>query len=221
MGGMSLTFMGYSQNDAHEVLRFILEKMHKELNVSMATEDYTEFKLPPTVSTIAKQVYSLIRKQILNFEQADEWKKFSTARENSIISSIFGGSLLSEVVCEHCRNKSQTFENTLDLPLDIYKERTMMNSMKSAPVSLTNCLELFTCEVIVHEYFCSKCKKKGRAKRRVTLWKQPEILVIQLKRFVHDQYGNLEALKDEVSFPLHGLDLQNFTHKESKGNVLV
>jgi ubiquitin C-terminal hydrolase len=47
------------------------------------------------------------------------------------------------------------------------------------------------------------------------LWKQPEILVIQLKRFGMDSYGNNLANKEIVSFPIQNLDLTPYTHPSS------
>ncbi len=125
--------------------------------------------------------------------------------------------MLSEVVCELCKNKSYTFENTLDLSLDIPPPKTLL-SLRSSTAYLTKCLESFTSEVTVAEYLCAKCKKKGKSKRRVMIWKQPDILVIQFKRFIHDKYGRLEVLKSNVEFPIQDLDLQPYTHKESRGN---
>jgi len=201
MSEMYSSFSGHHQHDAHEFLRFMLEKMNKELNrIPNGNQPYAEFKASPSAALT---------------KIAEEWKKFSKLREHSIIGSIFGGSLVSEVCCESCKNKSYTFENTLDLSLDIPPPKTLQ-SLRSSTAYLSKCLESFTSEVQVAEYLCSKCKKKGKSKRRVMIWKQPEILVIQLKRFIHDKSGNLEVLKSNVEFPSVDLDLQPYTHKESR-----
>ena len=40
------------------------------------------------------------------------------------------------------------------------------------------------------------------------LWSLPEILVIHLKRFTMNRYGEKEANKDVIKFPAVGLELR-------------
>lgn len=201
IGDVNLTFAGYAQNDAHEFFRFLLEKINRELNQAKGkSQHYTEFKpSSPNISTV---------------QMAEEWKNFSKLRENSIINTLFGGCIVSEVTCLTCFHRSISFENTLDLSLDLPK--TTGVHLHHPTISLAKCFEEFKNEVSVAEYQCSKCKKTGKAKRQLSIWKQPEILVIQLKRFLLDRHGKLEARKDHISFPLSDLDLNPFTNKDSK-----
>ena len=75
-----------------------------------------------------------------------------------------------------------------------------------------NCLQQFSKREQLSEndkYYCKKCKKHVRAFKKLDIWKAPNILIIQLKRFeyiLHDSYyGNQHAernkIEDEVFFP--------------------
>lgn len=202
IGELSLTFTGYSQNDAHEFLQFLLDKINKELNQAKnIIEKYSEFKPSSSI--------------ILLDKIAEEWKLFSMKRENSIITNTFQGHLINEIVCS-CKNKSYTFENPLDLSLDLPVYKSSHSYGGKILLSLSECLNEFIKEVSIPEYICSKCKQKGKSKKKAMIWKQPQILIIHFKRFISDKYGRLEVLKNPISFPLSGLDLQTYTHRDSK-----
>ena len=60
------------------------------------------------------------------------------------------------------------------------------------------------------KYYCPKCKEHVRAFKKLDIWKAPEILIIQLKRFEYvlrpsyygnDQRAERSKLEDEVFFP--------------------
>ena len=48
-----------------------------------------------------------------------------------------------------------------------------------------------------------------RAYKKMTIWKPPTILIIQLKRFVYDGHFRVK-IETEVDFPLEGLDLSEY-----------
>jgi ubiquitin carboxyl-terminal hydrolase 36/42 len=93
----------------------------------------------------------------------------------SDIFSIFGGYLRSEVHCFSCKNSSFTYEQFLDLSLEIANLNT-----------LEQCLDHFTSQEILEKrnaYSCETCKKHTKASKRFTIHTPPSVLVVQLKRF--------------------------------------
>jgi len=202
-------FKGYAQHDAHEFFSLLLEKMHDELNnAPKKSRPYMDFD----VLTQNKQLCEI----------AEEWEKYSQEKDDSLLKSIFGGMLLTEVRCSHCNHISYKFEDSLDLSLNIANLNTDASSSASSDASsdsgttsLYTCLKDFVRPEFLEGYACDKCKRKDTSSKRTLLWKQPEVLVVQLKRFVYDLYGEREAVKDDVSFPLENLRLDHFTHEES------
>jgi len=76
-------------------------------------------------------------------------------------------------------------------------------------VKLIDCIKQFGVEEQLdesEEWYCSSCKEHVRAFKKLSIWKPPSILIIQLKRFIY-QRGFRDKIDTEVIFPLDGLDL--------------
>ncbi|KAG9058490.1 CSN-associated deubiquitinating enzyme Ubp12 [Serendipita sp. 407] len=80
---------------------------------------------------------------------------------------------------------------------------------KEPEITLEDCLDEFTKEETLGKddlWYCPRCKKHQPATKKLELWKTPDILVVQLKRF-----GNSSLFRHKidafVDFPIEGLDL--------------
>lgn len=72
---------------------------------------------------------------------------------------------------------------------------------------LEESLRLFTEEEVLRgkeEWFCPRCKVHREATKKLTIWRLPQILVIQLKRFSFRNILFRDKLNDFVDFPLEG-----------------
>jgi len=195
-------FEGYSQNDAHEFFILLIEKIHEELNSApKKTESYSEFKPSKTAVTLQ--------------EKAAEWKKYSDDRDQSIITATFGGILLNEIQCKNCGHFSYSFEDSLDIALNLHNPNGKPFLNTSGTIGLYTCLKEFVKEEHLEGYRCEECKRKNYSTKRTRIWKEPRYLVLQFKRFVYDNYGDLNAIKNAVSFPLRDMNLQYFMHQDS------
>ncbi|MGH0162627.1 UNVERIFIED_CONTAM: hypothetical protein FKN15_060741 [Acipenser sinensis] len=79
---------------------------------------------------------------------------------------------------------------------------------QAEPISLDNCLRVFTSEEELGEdemYYCSKCQTHRLATKKLDLWRLPPILIIHLKRF---QFVNGRWIKSQkiVKFPCEQFD---------------
>ena len=93
------SFRGYVQQDAHEFLRYMLDRLHTELLCL----------LPGDVNFLQQQ-------QNLSPYSRRTSKSSST---HSLVTSIFGGTLQSEVTCLSCKTSSKKHDPFLDLSIDI------------------------------------------------------------------------------------------------------
>ncbi|KAJ1658810.1 hypothetical protein IWQ61_002012 [Dispira simplex] len=78
-------------------------------------------------------------------------------------------------------------------------------------LSLDDCLGEFTREEKLSandSWYCPRCKTHQQAKKKVDLWRMPEILVVHLKRFSHTRTWR-NKLDMNIEFPLEGLDLSH------------
>lgn len=93
----------------------------------------------------------------------------------SLIKSVFGGRLRSQVKCTQCSHCSNKYDPFLDLSLEVARAD-----------SLHKALAHFTAIEVLdgdNKYQCSKCKTKVRALKQFTIDQAPPILTVQFKRF--------------------------------------
>ncbi|CAM4694302.1 unnamed protein product [Lepidochelys kempii] len=79
--------------------------------------------------------------------------------------------------------------------------------------TLGQCLNLFTKpEVLAPEeaWYCPECKQHREASKQLLLWRLPNVLIIQLKRFSFRSFIWRDKINDMVDFPVRSLDLSKF-----------
>lgn len=77
-------------------------------------------------------------------------------------------------------------------------------------VDLGECLDNFTKEEVLSKedaWYCSQCKDFRRARKRMGIWKVPEILIIHLKRFS----SAFRKLDTKIHFPSKGFKMNYHT----------
>ncbi|KAJ9118222.1 hypothetical protein QFC22_004129 [Naganishia vaughanmartiniae] len=99
---------GYRQQDAHEVLRHLLDSM------SMEEKDFIKKLQPPSPDRARKQRKG--GRDPMASTEEDENKLIPFA------DALFGGSLVSVVICESCKNVSHTYEGFLDISLSMREQ---------------------------------------------------------------------------------------------------
>ncbi|TRY96650.1 hypothetical protein DNTS_024264 [Danionella cerebrum] len=102
-------FNGYSQQDAQEFLRFLLDRLHTEINRRPSKR--------PAVIELKQQTYSRFR---ISEEAFAVWQRHLD-RDDSKIVDLFSGQLRSSLHCSVCSHYSNTFDVFCDLSLPIPK----------------------------------------------------------------------------------------------------
>lgn len=179
-------FGGYLQHDAQEFLRYLLEGLHDDINRAIKP------KIVPDIDDDLSD----------NQKALECWKRYLRT-DNSKIVDIFVGQLKSTLQCTVCNHCSTTFEVFWDLSLPLPKA--------TSKISLSQCLELFTKEEILdgdEMPTCSKCKCRRKCKKRFSIQKFPEVLVLHLKRFSPgERFRKVSVL---VDFPVNGFDMSPY-----------
>lgn len=86
-------------------------------------------------------------------------------------------------------------------------------SNRQSNPTLHDCIQLFTePEVLAREeaWYCPRCKSHQEATKELSLWKLPDVLVIQLKRFSFRNRLWRDKIDKHVTFPIKGLDMSPF-----------
>jgi len=190
-------FSGYNQHDAQEFLKAILEGINDDVNRVVTKPAYKELTADPK-----RKVQDI----------SDEWYNYMLARDNSIITDLFCGQLMSKITCTHCNNESLAFDNFWDLALSFTKT-------SSSKTHLSDMLAQFLKEEALEDLFhCEKCKVRRKSKKRFVIWKLPKVLVVQLKRFEYTQHRR-DKINKTVTFPVNNFDLNKFTQESTDDSV--
>ncbi|KAG6817861.1 hypothetical protein H0H87_001693 [Tephrocybe sp. NHM501043] len=95
--------------------------------------------------------------------------------ETTWVHKIFGGQLRSRVTCQSCGHNSDTFDQALDLSVDIHRQDSLRDALKKF-VAIDHLKG-------ADKYKCEKCKTHVNAEKRFTIHEAPLVLTVHLKRF--------------------------------------
>jgi ubiquitin carboxyl-terminal hydrolase 36/42 len=129
----------------------------------------------------------------------DDYSKSTTP-----INQIFGGFFRSTITCKVCGYRSETFEQFMELSVDINKTD-----------SLTEAIQLFFASEHLEDscYTCERCNRKVAAIKQTELETSPVVLCIQLKRF----NVNGTKIRNRIKVELH-LDLSEYFSQAANNN---
>ncbi|XP_055570990.1 ubiquitin carboxyl-terminal hydrolase 8 isoform X5 [Falco cherrug] len=187
IGKINDQFAGYSQQDSQELLLFLMDGLHEDLNKADNRKRYKEEN----------------NDHLDDFKAAElAWHKHKQLNE-SIIVALFQGQFKSTVQCLTCHKKSRTFEAFMYLSLPL---------ASTSKCTLQECLRLFSKEEKLtdnNRFYCSHCKTRRDSLKKIEIWKLPPVLLVHLKRFSYDGRWK-QKLQTSVDFPLETLDLSQY-----------
>lgn len=176
-------FVGYQQQDAHECIVFILDLLHKGLSVPVEM----------SITGVVKSEDDIIRKRAV-----EVWKN-NFSKEYSYIVENFYGQMHIKMRCPKCNYTSHNFDPFSCIPLTIAnKEKVMLREC----IIKTGKAEVLDDE---NKWFCEGCKEKVNGIRETGIWKLPNILVIQLKKFTKSG-----KINKKVEFNIKEVNLSKF-----------
>ncbi|GKY94675.1 hypothetical protein MPSEU_000432900 [Mayamaea pseudoterrestris] len=178
-------FAGGRQHDAHEVLSFLLDGIHEDLN-RIKKKPYIED--PDLDGTNDEQ------------DAINAWKNY-LRRDKSLIVDIFQGQLKNTLTCLHCKHKNIRFEPFMYLSLP----------MNDSCQTLDDCLRLYLLKEKLsgdNQWYCSKCHTHRDSTKQTDIWILPPILIVHLKRFRFNEYGHVGSKNNApIDYPITKWDL--------------
>ncbi|CAN0112232.1 unnamed protein product [Ectocarpus sp. 4 AP-2014] len=119
--------------------------------------------------------------------------------ETTPIHRVFGGYLRSQLKCSECGFCSDTFDPFMDLAMNV--EKVDSSGVPMNERSLQAALRRFTAPETLgagNEWKCGGCNKLVEAEKNLSVFKPPNALVFQLKRFGFT--NRPRKVKDHISF---------------------
>ncbi|KAJ8249375.1 hypothetical protein GJAV_G00234100 [Gymnothorax javanicus] len=187
IGKINEQFSGHEQQDSQELLLFLMDGLHEDLNKADNRKRHKEESIDHLDDQGAADL---------------AWEKHKQLNE-SIVVALFQGQFKSTVQCLICGRKSRTFETFMYLSLPLASNNRC---------SLQDCLKLFSKEEKLtdnNRVFCRHCKALRDCTKKLEIWKVPPILLVHLKRFSYEGRWK-QKLQTSVDFPLENLDLGQY-----------
>ena len=196
-------FKGYDQQDAQELIAFLLDGIHEDLN-RVRIRPYIEEKDCDGTNDAG--------------DSMEAWSNY-LLRNRSIIVDMFQGQLRNTMTCRNkakissdgtsgCGHCNVKFDPFMYLSLPISSECN----------TLDDCLRLF-CEKELLEgdekWYCPKCETHVEATKKIDLWMLPPILIIHLKRFKFSSTGQRSKIDKSIRYSIKDWNLDNM--KKSSG----
>ncbi|KAJ1180428.1 hypothetical protein NDU88_005649 [Pleurodeles waltl] len=187
IGKINDQFAGNSQQDSQELLLFLMDGLHEDLNKANNRKRYKEENIDHLDDSKAAEL---------------AWLKHTQLNE-SIIVKLFQGQFKSTVECLTCHKKSRTFEAFMYLSLPL---------ASTNKCTLQDCLRLFSKDEKLtdnNRFDCSHCKTRRDSLKKIEIWKLPPIVLVHFKRFSFEGRWK-QKLQTFVDFPLECLDLSQY-----------
>ena len=193
---MNSLFKGVAANDSKDLILFLYEKIHEELNIQNNYNNL-EQNIPYELQLFRQNYYS---------------------NNSSIIEKTFYNEVQTINECTKCGNKKINYEiqNILIFPLEkirqdlIFKYKDGFNC-----VHLEDCFEQISLPELLqgpNSIYCNNCNQNTIGKYYNKLNTSPEIITINLNR------GKGNEFDVEFDFPLR-IDLKNYVNMNNKCTI--
>ena len=176
IGEKNPLFSGIAANDSKDLIMFILEQLHKELNnprkIEKIDNNNNDQSFPQTNEKV-------------------EYNNFNVdyySQNNSIIQKLFYGEIESITYCYNCGIKLFSFSifNFLIFPLEKVRQFLISNNNYGLGyVTLLDCFNNYITPEIMsgpNQMYCNFCKQQSNFSTSNIIYKHPEIFIIILNR---------------------------------------
>ena len=193
---MNPLFQGVQANDSKDLIIFLMENMHNELNIPLNNPNL--------------QQNNIVINQYDYKQSLESFTKYFIDNFRSVISNLFYGLFDSIMKCKNCEAESHNIQcyNILIFPLEevrIFKQRPQNI------VSIEECFQYYEKRDTMtgaNQIYCNKCRQNSDSINYSKLITCPNILVINLNRGKGLQF-DIKIDFEEI------LDVENFLKKSN------
>ena len=168
---MNPLFKGIAANDPKDLILFLLETIHKELNEA---DKNSKTDLPINFNNFMA-VYGA---SVYNFE----------SKNKSIIFDEFYFYSNSMTTCSNCRNTIHNVQMNSLIFFPLEEVRKFMN-YNFNQVRINDCFEYYERNEVLPSFYCNICKASYESYNQSKLVKAPKTLIINLNRGIGLQFN--------------------------------
>ena len=171
IGEKNPLFAGIAANDSKDLILFILEELHNDLN----NPQQNYFGLNPNNNgNVINNIY-------------EQFITDYNTKNDSIIKNIFYGVSESITKCLNCNTKLKSYSifNFMVFPLEKVRQYLIQNNTYFTQVNLNHCFHHYiSAEVLSgqNKMYCNTCKGEFDAEMYNKIFKIPKVLIIILNR---------------------------------------
>jgi len=147
-------------HDSHEFFLFLLDVLHE----SLAQEVDMNILRKPTSEKEKRTIQAL-----------EVWKREFSPTYSPLVD-LFYGLMHVRVQCQTCSNTTHRWETFTTL-------KAAVPQAASEPPTLQSMITEELKPEMIDGYDCEKCAAKTTAKKSLSLWRMPQVMVVVLKRF--------------------------------------
>jgi ubiquitin C-terminal hydrolase len=177
----------HTQNDINEFLAIFIDKLNRCICQEVKITKDELLKVNKYENT--KYDVQRLKMDISWFEK--------NKKEYSTILELLYGQNISQIVCGKCKHIHHNYEIYFNIMAPI-----LPNSK-----TLYDCLDNYFNEEILNledkEWKCDQCNTFTPSKKSIKLWKNPNVLVISLKRFTHNFKKNNQSIEIPLNLNLN------------------
>lgn len=197
-----------NQQDSQEFFNFLISQLEEENGMKY---EFIPGKLINSTVT-SENIFN-------NIMASRNWLQYHM-KEYSPLKKIFNGLVGITKKCMCCQSIKNVFEPfiTLSLSIPIKDKKQQSNDMNNS-FSIYDCLDNMIQEEQLdgdNMIICDLCGLKNKAFSKSLLWELPQILVINIKRFINNSFGiPIQKLTNNVDYPFKNLDLSKYFNSMS------
>lgn len=191
-----------TQNDIHEILLLILNKINEEIKV----DNYTEL---------------LKNKQDINFKTEydklkyvcnEKWIQLNK-NEYSELNELLYNHSISQIVCGNCNYIHHNHESSCVIDLEIPKNEV---DLKTCFINYLGKDKLNIDDE--NKWKCDECGASNESDKIIKYWDLPQVLIISLKRFFYDKNNNRMSKNNSIVDIPFNLDLTDCVIQDKEYN---
>ena len=171
-------FKGIQANDSRDLINFLLEQIHTELNIQNNNQNQNNILgSNPHIQTNQKEMFNIFLTDFKN-------------NYKSIISDLFYGIYETIFTCNNYRKIKYSYGifTFLEFPLqqvNLYLGRGFSNNNKNPDINLLECFKYYKKQEMMtgeNKMFCNECQTSSDAFYSSSLFSMPMYLIIILNR---------------------------------------